>query len=485
MKSIKVISVIILVLLLSGCETEKHLDLYPPNSLTEGNFYKSLYQLQQAHDNIYFQLGRMYQGNSLTCIYGERMSDNTHAPFHLGGIPYDEWINAFLLTPENVRFETAWDNSYNINYIINNIIHHLEISNVEMDENLKNRMIAEAKLIRSLNYFNMVRAWGAIPLITTKITTQESYNYLRENPEVVYQQIIIDLTFAKTHLPTHYTGNDVGRVTKYAAAAILAKVYLTLDDNNAAKTELEFIINSGQYSLDANDDGIIDENDYLHLFHPNTKNSKSSILEAQYLSGPNARNSNHQDTYAPWHVAFNLPGTTGAFRGSGQNTPTPDLRDEFEDGDPRLDVTIVPGFLNQTTGKWEDYAWTMKFYDPDWHNPGQNFEIIRYADVLLMYAELTGNPEYLNMVRARVGLPPYGSEDYPSDLYPTFDLAIEHERRVELALEHHRFFDLVRTGRAIEVLQAKGLDINQNKLLLPIPLYAIDVNPNLTQNLGY
>ncbi|MEX2568217.1 MAG: RagB/SusD family nutrient uptake outer membrane protein, partial [Cyclobacteriaceae bacterium] len=126
-----------------------------------------------------------------------------------------------------------------------------------------------------------------------------------------------------------------------------------------------------------------------------------------------------------------------------------------------------------------------KYFDPNWFNPGQNFEIIRYADILLMYAEVTGNADYLNMVRNRVGLPPYGSPEYPSDLYPTLELAIEHERRVELGMEMHRFFDLIRTGRATEVMQGKVSSFDNNKLHFPIPQYAIDVNPGLTQNPGY
>lgn len=485
MKTIRIFTIIALTVLYSSCDSDKYLDLYPKTTITEGNFYKTLEQLKQAHDNIYFQLGRMYEAGSVPCVYGELLSDNTHIPYQLGGTPVDEWISNFLLQPENPRFQEMWDNSYNSLYIINTVIHHLEITQVEMAESLKTQMIAEAKLIRSLVYFNMVRAWGSIPYITKKISPTESYSYLRESPDVIYPQLIADLTFAKNNLPASYTGNNVGRVTRFAAAAILAKIHLTRNDKNAAKTELEFIVNSGQFSLDANNNGVVDVNDYYHIFAPATKNSKSSILEAQYLAGANARNSNHQAQYSPYHIAFNLPGATGAFRGGGLNTPTPDLASEFEQGDPRLEISRIPGFLNQTTGLFIDYAWNKKFYDPQWQYPGQNVEIIRYADILLMYAEVTGSAQYLNMVRARVGLPAYGSAGYPSALYPTLELAIEHERRMELCLEFHRFFDLVRTGRAVAVLKAKGLDITENKLLLPIPQYAIDVNTGLTQNPGY
>jgi hypothetical protein len=112
--------------------------------------------------------------------------------------------------------------------------------------------------------------------------------------------------------------------------------------------------------------------------------------------------------------------------------------------------------------------------------------ILRYADLLLMLTEATGDPQYLNKVRARAGLPLYGTAAYPSALYPTVDLAVEHERRMELALEFHRWFDLKRTGRAVAVLAAKGKAVTADKLLLPVPQYALGQNPNLApQNPGY
>jgi hypothetical protein len=111
--------------------------------------------------------------------------------------------------------------------------------------------------------------------------------------------------------------------------------------------------------------------------------------------------------------------------------------------------------------------------------------VLRYADVLLLLSEATGDAAYLNQVRARVGLAAFGSAGYPSAQYPTLALAIEHERRVELALEFHRFFDLKRTGRALTVLTAKGKPATEQRLILPIPQYVITQNSKITQNPGY
>ncbi len=487
MKSIKYILIVALLLELGACNEDKYLNLYPLTQISEGNFYNNQLELQQAVDDVYRQLGLLADAQNVADLYGELFSDNTYIAFQLGGTPVDDPISRHEIRSSNARILDAWENSYNSIYICNNILFQIEKTDVKVEESLKYRWMAEATLVRSFAYFNLVRAFGDIPLITSKISPTEAYDYLRESKDKVYQQLITDLTFAKNNLSATYSGENVGRVTKYGASALLAKIYLTIGDKSAAKSELEFIINSNQFSLDANNDGTINLDDYQFIFAPETKNCKSSVLEAQYLAGPNAFNSNHQTEYTPYHHAFHLPGIDDVFRGGGVNTPTDDLAAEFEDGDPRKEISIYPGYINLSTGEFVDYPFTMKFFDPEWTNPGQNFEVIRYADILLMYAEVAGDVEYLNMVRSRVGMPLFGSDDYPSNLYPTLDLAIEHERRIELCFEMHRMFDLVRTGRAAAVLDRKITipGFRSDRLLFPIPEYAIDVNPDLTQNNGY
>lgn len=481
MKNINRYIVLSLSILLASC-SESLLDLYPETRLTDASFYKTETQLVQATNDVYRQLGRLYDAGGIADLYGELYSDNVYIEFTSGANAFPEEINKHKILPDNGKLKLAWETAYNGLYITNNVLLQLEKTEVSFAQPaLKERLKAEARLVRAVILFNLVQAWGDVPLPLTVVSPTESYQYAREKKETVYQQIISDLSFSKSVLPASYTGTDIGRATKYAAGALLGKLYLLQGDKVKAAAELKEIIDSGLFSLDANRDGAVNTADFAHLFKANTKNSKESILEAQYLAGQNQVNSLHQQAYTPFHFAFHLPQSTETFRGDGLNTPTADLIGEFETNDPRKELSIYPGYTDLQTNQFIAYPFTLKFFDPQWRYAGQNFEIIRYADVLLLYAEATEQVTYLNQVRARVGLPAYGQAAYPSK-YNTLALAIEHERRVELAFEFHRFFDLVRTKRAASVLSSKGITISADKLLFPIPQSAIDVNPAITQN---
>lgn len=488
MKAINILLLLCIGYILLSCSEDKYLNIYPLTEITEGNFYENQTQIEQALNDVYRQFGLIYDAHGLPDLFGEQSSDNTYILSKAGGDNFTEQINEYRILTNNGRIRTAWDRCYSSIFICNNVIEKIENSSVEIDDAKKRAMISEALVVRSLIYFNMVRAWGDIPLVLKRTSPSESYDYIRVPSEKIYEQIISDLQFAKNNLPESYTGNEIGKITKYGAASILAKIYLTLNDKGNAENELRVIIDSNKFSLDSNNDGQINIDDYKYIFHPNTKNCKESILEVQYRSGANTFNSNHQNVYSPFSHAFNLVDLnvpSSIFRGEGINTPTGDLMNEFEVNDLRKNASIYPGFTNQATNDFVEYPFTIKFFDPVWTNPGNNFAVIRYADILLMYSEVTNDPTFLNYVRERAGLALYGTEGYPSDMYPTLELAIEHERRVEFSFEFHRFFDLKRTGRAIAVLKGKGFDIDENKLLFPIPQNAIDVNPKLTQNPGY
>ncbi len=470
----------------SSCDQEL-LDLYPKTQITEGNFFQTKDQLVQIVNDTYRQVQRVYSARGLPSLFGELRSDNTQIITVDG---FDFWANDitdFRMFTDNEGNRNAWEICYNAIHICNTAITQLENAQdlFQGDDQLRQRLIAEARFNRSLIYFNMVRAWDGVPFALQVVDPEDAYGYLRESPATIYSQLETDLLSSKDALLESYQGTDVGRVTKYGAAAVLAKLYLTIGEPQSAENELKEIIDSGMYSLDANDDGSIDIDDYLHLFSPDTKNSRSSILELQYLGGEIGVNSDHQQNFSPHRSNVNLPGTSNTYKGYGFNIPSDDLINEFETGDERKDISIAMGYTDLVTGDFIDYPFTMKFYDPNFDYPGQNFEVIRYADILLMYAEVTNDPQYLNMVRSRAGLPLYGTTGYPSTQYQNLEQAIEHERRVELCFEFHRFFDLKRTGRATEVMGAKGYSINNNKLVFPIPLRVVDTNPKITQNQGY
>ncbi|MVZ64233.1 RagB/SusD family nutrient uptake outer membrane protein [Sphingobacterium sp. DK4209] len=470
----------ILLLSLWGCASDK-LDLYPETNLTAGNFYTSENDLTLAANDVYRQLSRLYNSGGIPDLYGELYSDNVYIKQTTGAHSFGEDINKHSAKSDNGYITTAWNNAYNAIYILNNILDKLNNTSISFaDPNLKTRLEAEALTTRAFYYYHLSQAFGAVPFPLKVVTPDESYDYLREDTKVIYQQLIKDLLKAKTALPNSYTGNNIGRLTRSAASAVLAKVYIAAGNKEEAKKELQEIIQSGLYSLDANSDGKINIADYEYIFKASTKNSKESILEIQYLAGQNNVNSTHQTDYAPWDFAFHLPNINTTFRGNGLNTPSNNLIAEYETNDARKNLSLQLGFTNLQTNKFIDFPYTIKFFDPDFLYPGQNVEAIRYADILLLYAELSGEATYLNQVRERAGLAPFGSSDYPNNKYATLSLAIEHERRIELAFEFHRFYDLVRTGRADQVLKANG--INTSKLLFPIPLSAIDANPGLTQN---
>lgn len=405
---------ILLIVMAVMVSCSDQLELYPETNLTEGNYYNTEEELSLAANDAYRQLCRIYNANGLPDLFGERFSDNVCVIFTDGGNTYTEDIVLHKIKSDNGTILSAWRTAYNGISIINDVLYRLENTSVSFtSDEFLNRIKAELIFVRSLIYFNLIQAFGDVPFLLKPVTVSESYSYLREDKNQIYSQIIADLLFCKEYLPKSYEGKDVGRITTYAASSILAKIYLIRGDKDSAKIELKRIIDSERYSLDANNDGKVDVEDYAYLFAPSTKNCKESILEAQFLSGVDNVNAEHQNQYTPFLWSFHLPGSSDTFRGGGKNTPSKDLLAEYEENDPRMNLSIVPGYQDEGANIWVDHPYTCKFYDPDWQNPGQNFEIIRYADILLLYSELTGDATYLNQVRARAGLPLYGSDSYP------------------------------------------------------------------------
>lgn len=370
------------------------------------------------------------------------------------------------------------------------------VAPIEMDENLKTRYLAEAYFLRGLFYFDLVRAWGGVPLVTE---VDAPNNLQRSSAADIYNLIVGDLLAAIESLPekSEYPAADLGRATKGAAKALLGKVYLFQGDYvNAEKYFLE-VINSGQYSL-------------MPSF--NDANSKAgefgaeSVFEVGAIGVEGLENGGAQ--YGNVQGVRGLPN-----RGWGFNRPSLDLMDTFEADDPRKEATIIylnevldgitivgdantPDETRNSSGDLvEMEVYNQKVWTPGTNVPSQfdyNRRLIRYADVLLMAAEALNHNgkdtqalEYVNMVRERAR---GGNDTILPDISATGtalgDLIFQ-ERRVELALEGLRFWDLVRTGRAEAVLGPLGFQKGKHELLA-IPQTEIDLSRGaLVQNDGW
>ncbi|MCC9137887.1 RagB/SusD family nutrient uptake outer membrane protein [Pontibacter silvestris] len=440
---------------------------------------------------------------SVTAIYGHLKDFNVSAFPHLaittiasddagkGSVPGDagylEDYDNLTFTPSIGLLDGYWVAQYQGINLANQSISNIPA--IEMDQALKERLIAEAKFLRAYYYFNLVRTFGGVPLRTTvPVPPTEPEDPAQLNPEraseeAVYEQIIGDLTDASQVLPATYSAADAGRATNGAALALLAKVQLYQKNWSEVLSLTEQVMGMG-YSLTPN---------YHDNFTIAGENNNESIFEIQAQTIPgNCDASNSQ-----W---AEVQGVRSQF-GWGFVEPTEDLVNAFEEGDERLDATIL--FRGETTPEGDKIIenapnprYNQKAYVPSYvtrqcgYGRDQNIRILRYAEVLLMHSEAANEQGLvekalfsLNMVRERAGLDPIESASQQE-----LRNIIWHERRVELALENgDRFYDLVRQGRAAEVLQAQGKQFTENKNeLYPIPQRQIDLSGGtLTQNPGY
>lgn len=412
-----------------------------------------------------------------------------------GSVPTDATFmnqyDGFTVDPAEGQLDGFWTGQYqNINYA-NQVIDN--VPNINMDAGLKARYIAEAKFIRAYSYFRLERAFGNIPLVLKVPSTPAEINPTQSTPEQVWTAIEKDLTDAAASLPISYGPADVGRATKGAALALHAKVSMYQGKWSDVLNYSKQVMDLGIYSLFP---------DYYQMFRIANENCSESIFEIQcnYLSG-NGALSNSQYSQ--------VQGNRDAGAGWGFNVPTQNLVDAFEPGDPRLGGTVMMQGTTTPSGDAVPMAaagaptmYNMKSYVPftlaKATNQGadQNIRVLRYADVLLMNAEANANLNNtadalasLEKVRARARAQ---SADPSTDLpkVTTTDKtalinAIWHERRVELAMENDRYFDVIRQGNAATIFGPLGWKAGKNEYW-PIPQVEIDNSGNvLKQNPGY
>jgi hypothetical protein len=406
-----------------------------------------------------------------------------------GSVPFMNMYNNFTVTSTQGQLSDFWNGRYQTINLCNQVIDNIPAIN--MDGNLKARYIAEAKFVRAYEYFRLVRAFGDVPLRLHVPKDATEYNLPRTPKAQVWTAIEQDLTDAASVLPVSYTGADVQRATKGAALALHAKVAMYQSKWNDVKTFTDQVIALGVYSLFPN---------YEKLFRIENEFNSESVFEINAALVPgNCDASNSQYSQ--------VQGVRSVARGGwGFHVPTTNLANAYEPGDPRRDATII--FRGETTPEGDNIPNTVpnpmynqKSYVPFGHpknqtcNEGaeQNIRVIRYAEVLLMNAEANnelGNSaaaiDALEQVRARARA---GNNNILPKVTTTDKAALREaiwrERRVELAMEFDRYFDVIRQGRGEQVFGPLGWKKNKNEVW-PVPQSEIDLSGGvLTQNPGY
>jgi len=371
------------------------------------------------------------------------------------------------------------------------------IPDMNINQDIKDRCLGEAKFLRAHYYFLLVRLYGDVPLITEPQNPADDLRPLRTPKEQVYELIVQDLKDAIELLPTRetYAGNDKGRASKGSASGMLAKVYLTMGNNTQAEYWCKQVTTLG-YTLNP---------DYSDNFSATNKNTQESLFEVQYLGLTDASFWDN-DNQASWLSTFMGPRNSSFVAGSyGWNQPTKEFVQSYEAGDLRKDKTILYEGCPAFDGKEYKASYSntgynvRKFLVPisvsgDYNTSKANFTVLRYADILLMEAEALNEQGKtieaetpLYEVRKRAGLTNRSAVEGLSQ--DQMRNKIIHERRIELAFEGHRWFDMIRVNNgqyALDFLHSIGkVNATKKHLLFPIPQKEIDANPNLVQNTGY
>ncbi|MEH6307948.1 RagB/SusD family nutrient uptake outer membrane protein [Olivibacter sp. CPCC 100613] len=482
-----------LLLLSSSCKNL--LDVEPYSFSSDQNYYQTEGQILRAVNGAYASLQGLYTSDFWALT--EMRADNTNYQFDETdrGAQQREEIDEFMITSTNNYVNTCWrilyDNIQQTNVILD------RVDAVAFgDETLKNRYIGETKFLRALQYFYLVRLFGKVPLLIHEVAEPEhAFSEGRAEVDAVYEQIISDVQGAVESLPESYSGAEGGRATKGAALTLLGEVYLTRKEYELAATTLTQVTTL-QYALLPN---------YADNFNPATKNNAEDVFSIQYDAALQTEASNFIFVFGPNNGKMQLTGFPGKL--GGTNIPTPSIWNAYEEGDVRRAASIQL-FDDPSNASFQEAVafdgkipFIKKYYHPPFLEDGranENWPIYRYAYVLLMLAEAIneqgGDPSpYLNQVRARAGLQPV------SDLsQAALRDAIAHEQRVEVAFENHRWFQLLRTAKAIEVITQHGIEekqrlsrlskasynIQEYMLLYPIPEREIRLN-GFEQNPGW
>jgi hypothetical protein len=497
------------VILLAGSCKKAFLDQTDPNAVTINEYFKTENDVLLAVNGAYQSLR---SGNTVgegSGLFTDERSDDAGRNDNQSNAGEPFQFNDFSLLPSNSYIRTHWLALYTAIARCNVILSHIDEVTFTNADNKAN-YAAEAKFIRALMYFELVQKWGDVPLAVAQLNTidEVAERTFRAPAAEVYNQIVADLKDGlNSTLPTLQNGANAGRTSKAAINAYLGKVYLTMA-TTLADNKQENLQQANTYLLAAYNMktfGTLAEIPYPDVFDVAKKaTNKEAIFEIVNRQGDLNYSSSIAANNQPTGETVNsLIKSTGI----GGNVKL-DLINDYEIGDSRKDFSVR--FANAPNVKdW----YISKFRDASAGAGvngygGNNWMLMRYADVILMLAEvnnLIGNDglavQYLNMVRQRAGMPDYAasrlSQDYNSK-YPTLKLAILHERRVELAFEHQRWYDLLRAFPTTELVAyfkakpqssygiAKLSNFSAKDRYYPIPFDEVKLDPvKMKQNPGY
>jgi hypothetical protein len=497
--------------LLGSC-TNKFLEESPSDQITDANFYKTQNDAIQAVNAAYSELTKEGQYNA--ALWGMDMGADISTTGGGGGsdgIEYTQ-LDDYNIPSTNFVCQRLWQGSYIALQRANIVLQKVPLI-TGMDPAIQKRCLGEAQFIRAKMYFDLVRAYGDIPLYTTPPVGLDQVNIARTPQADVYKVIVADLTAAIGNLPASYSGADLGRATKWAAQGLLAKVYLTMGDKANAVTQAQAVIdNSGKTMWAKYGDNFVVANE--------NNNAKESLFEVQFTNGRNQYDRNNVGSSMNQFFAPRRGGLVPAGDGYGFNVPEPDFVAGYAAGDTRKAVTVwVPGDVSPNGSiqpkdlpgspfGFDCKKWFVGMVNTNiWDSP-LNVPVLRLAEMYLIVAEgkgpTTDGFEALNKVRRRA----FGVADYtqPSAAYDLnasntsdFQGAVMKERKYELAFEFDRWFDLKRMKGTkydlISVMTAqsaylatlgvkRGVPTEKN-YVLPIPQSELDANPKLVQNPGY
>jgi hypothetical protein len=477
-----------------GPSCDSFIEPNPADVLTPENFYRTSSDAVAAVNGVYasvkwwYWLGFWYVSDIATddIIAGPRFGSDGHR------------MSNYVFDPTEWPVGGMWGGAYGIINQANTVLDR--VPEITMDATLRTRLLGEARFLRALAYFNLVRSFGDVPLIDHEVKSLAGLTVPRTPVAQVYALIVSDLQQAATMLPASHTGADVGRATSGTARALLAKVYLTQQDWTNAATTAGQVMTSGRYTL-------------LAQWKDNFKIA-TEIINSESIFEINYDGANDPGAGSV-HTLFSLPGDYPGGDAYGLMYIPPSLRNVFASSDTRGNggTFIVSPHVNTRgdTVTWADPpgpAFNKYLDETDaqnmstraWVAQSNNWIVLRYADVLLMYAEAVneGGPATagtaeaaLNLVRARAGIASVSGLTQAA-----FRDSVRLERRREFVFEGHRWFDLSRWGILDATIRAKTTELQTlapgettihgvPSNLLPIPQAERDINPNLTQNPGW